>query len=113
SQDILVDVGAFQVVLNQPTDRSTTIINFGESLNITAQNTGGNANYVLKEVGNPAPINSQSNISNYSFTQTNITKNTNFQLEVTLAANTIVKNFSVLVDPGSSIAVMPTSYQDG
>lgn len=113
SQDILVDVGTFQVVLNQPTDRSTTIINSGESLNITAQNTGGNASYVLKEIGNATPLDTQTDISNYAFTQTNITKNTNFELEVTLGGNSVVKNFSVLVDPGSTTEIMPTTYQDG
>ncbi|HUH27663.1 alpha-amylase family glycosyl hydrolase [Gelidibacter sp.] len=113
SQDILVDVGTFRVVLNQPADGSTTIINSGESLSISAENTGGNASYVLKEAGNPTPINTQTNISNYSFTQANITRNTTFQLEVTLGGNTIVKSFSVLVDPGSSVAIMPTTYQDG
>lgn len=113
SQDILVDVGTFQVVLSQPTAGSTTIINSGESLSIIAQNTGGNATYVLKEVGNPTPINTQTDISNYAFTRTNITQNTNFELEVTLNGNTIVKKFSVLVDPGSNIGIMPMTYQDG
>ncbi|MBO3098717.1 alpha-amylase family glycosyl hydrolase [Gelidibacter pelagius] len=113
SQDILVDVGTFQVVLSQPTAGSTTIINSGESLGITAQNTGGNATYVLKEAGNPSPLNTQSDISNYSFTQTNITQNTRFELEVSLDGKTIVKEFSVLLDPGSNIGIMPTTYQDG
>lgn len=113
SQDITADVGTFQVVLSEPSASSTTIINSGGSLNIIAQNTGGNASYVLKEVGNATPINSQNNIANYSFTHTNITKNTNYKLEVTLDGNTITKEFSVLVDPGSHIAIMPTAYQDG
>ena len=113
SQDILVDVGSFQVVLNEPAAGSTTIINSGGNLNIVAQNTGGNATYVLKEVGSPAPLNTQTNTSNYSFSQTNITQNTTFQLEVTLDGATIVKEFSVLLDPGSNTAIMPTTYQDG
>ena len=113
SQDITVDVGTFQVTLSEPVNGSTTIINNGGSLTITAQNTGGNASYLLKEAGNATPINSQANINNYSFTHTSITKNISYQLEVTLDGNTVIKNFAVLLDPGSSTAVMPTTYQDG
>jgi hypothetical protein len=61
SQDILVDVGAFQIILNSPASNSTTIINSGDDLVIDATNTGGNADYVLK--ANGVTINSQSNIS--------------------------------------------------
>ncbi|MEO5788941.1 MAG: alpha-amylase family glycosyl hydrolase [Gelidibacter sp.] len=113
SQDINVDVGTFQVALSQPVNGSTTVINSGGSLSITAQNTGGNASYVLKEVGNATAINSQANISNYAFTHSNITKNTNYLLEVTLDGSTITKKFTVIVDPGSNTAIMPTTYQDG
>ncbi len=111
SQDNLVDVGAFQIILNAPETNSTTIINSGENLIIDADNTGGNANYVLKSNG--SVIDTQSNISSYSFTHTNITDNQNYTLEITQTGNTIVKNFDLLVNPGSNIGIMPIDYQDG
>ena len=111
TQDILVDVGAFQVIQNVPQSNSTTVLNSGENLAISAANTGGNANYVLK--ANGTIINSQTNISSYAYTDLNITDNQNYELEVTLSGNTITKTFNVLIDPGSNIAIMPTDYQDG
>lgn len=111
SQDILVDVGSFQVVLNAPSQNSTTILNSGDNLNIDAVNTGGNANYVLK--ANGSIINSQNNTSSYTFTDTNITANKNYELEVTLDSSTITKSFSVLIDPGTTYEVMSQNYEDG
>lgn len=111
SQDILVDVGSFRVVLNNPSPNSTSIITSGGSLSIQATNTGGNANYVLKSNGNT--INTQNNISSYSFNHTNITQNQNYSLEVTLDGATIIREFKALIDPGSNTGVMPVTYQDG
>ena len=111
SQDIILNVGSFQMELNQPTAGSTTVINSGGSLAISAKNTGGSATYVLK--ANNTVINTQTNISTYSYTHAAITQNTNYQLEVTQGTNTLAKSFSVLVDPGATTAVMPTNYQDG
>jgi glycosidase len=111
TQDILVDVGAFQVIQNVPQSNSSTVLNSGENLAISAANTGGNANYVLK--ANGTIIDSQTNISTYAYTDLNITDNQNYELEVTLSGNTITKTFNVLIDPGSNIAIMPTDYQDG
>ena len=111
SQDILVDVGSFQVVLNNPQAGSTTILNSGDNLTIESLNTGGNANYVLK--ANGSTINTQNNISSYSYTDTNITTNKNYSLEVTLDGSTITKSFSVLIDPGTTYQVMSQNYEDG
>ncbi len=111
SQDILVDVGSFRVNLTSPADNSTSVLTSGNSLSIQANNVGGNANYVLKSNGNT--INTQNNISNYSYTHTNITQNQNYSLEVTLDGNTIIKRFTVLIDPGANIGIMPVTYQDG
>ena len=111
SQDILVDVGAFQVILNSPQVNSTTIINSGENLAIEAQNTGGNANYVLK--ANGTVINTQNNISNYTFTHSNITSNQNYSIEVTLSGTMITRTFDVLINPGTIYEVMSTDYEDG
>ena len=111
TSDLEINVGAFQVSLTSPTVNSTTIISSGGNLSITASNTNGNANYVLK--ANGATINTQNNLSSYSFTHTNLTSNQNYELEVTLASTTIVKKFSVLIDPVTTFEIMPADYQDG
>ena len=110
SEDYVADVGLFQVSLTAPTN-SINILNSGDNLNITATNTGGNATYVLK--ANETIINSQSGISSYSFTDTNITVNKNYALETTIGGETKTKSFSVLIDPGSSFSIMPQTYLDG
>ena len=110
SQDILEDVGAFQLSLTSPSN-TTTILSSGANLNIMGSNTGGNANYVLKADGNT--VNSQSGVSSYSYTDTNITVNKNYTLEATLNGETKTKTFSVIVDPGTRFSVMPQTYLDG
>ncbi len=111
SQDITVDVGAFQVVLNSPANNSTTILSSGDNFSITAQNTGGNANYTLR--ANGAVLDTQNGISNYSYTHTNITANQTYELEVDQGGSIITKNFSALVDPGTTFAVMSMDFEDG
>ena len=110
SQDILEDVGAFQLSLSSPTE-TTTILSSGSNLSIAATNTGGNADYVLKEDG--TTINSQSGISSYSYTEMNVTSNKNYTLEATVGGVTKSKDFSVIVDPGSNFNVMPQTFLDG
>ncbi|MFC0603084.1 alpha-amylase family glycosyl hydrolase [Winogradskyella pulchriflava] len=109
-QDFFFDVGTFQVSLTSPTDE-TTILTSGSDLSITATNIGGSANYTLSANGNV--IDSQLFTSNYSFTDTNVTENKNYELVATLDGTTITRTFSVLIDPGSNIGIMPTTYQDG
>lgn len=110
SNDYLADVGLFQVSLTEPAN-SINILNSGSNLSVTATNTGGNADYVLK--ANGSTINSQSGISSFSFTDTNITINKNYVLEVRVNGETKTKSFSVLIDPGSSFNIMPQNYPDG
>jgi len=109
--DFFVDIGTFQVTLTNPEVNSARILNSGDNLSITATNTGGNANYVLK--ANSSIINSQSNIASYSFTHTNITSNQNYELEVTLNTTTITRKFSVIIDPGTTYEMMTADYLDG
>ncbi|RIA08621.1 putative secreted protein (Por secretion system target) [Flavobacteriaceae bacterium MAR_2010_72] len=111
SQDILVDVGAFQVSLTSPAQNSATIITSGGNLSISATNTGGNANYVLK--ANGSILNSQSNVSSYSYSHNAITSNQFYELEVTQATTTITKKFSVLIDPGTISSTLSGTYVDG
>jgi 1,4-alpha-glucan branching enzyme len=111
SQDIIVNVGSFQVNLTAPLVNSTTIIASGASLTITATNTGGAAGYVLKSNG--AIINSNTSTSSYSYTHTNITGNQNYELTVTKGTTVITKKFTVIVNPGTVTAALPAGLKDG
>lgn len=108
--DFIFEVGTFQVSLSLPAEE-TTILNSGSSLAIAATNIGGNANYTLS--ANGSVIHTANSTSNYSFTATNITENTNYELVAVLDGTTITKRFKAIVDPGSNIAIMPITYQDG
>ncbi|WP_298155767.1 alpha-amylase family glycosyl hydrolase [Flavobacterium sp.] len=109
--DFIFNVGSFQAALNTPAVNSTTIINSGGSLNITASNTNGNASYVLKSNG--SVINTNPATASYAFNHTNITANQSYSLEITQGASTIVKNFEVLVNPGVVTAAVPLGMEDG
>ena len=109
--DFIFNVGTFQVNLTSPANNSATIINANGSLNIAANNTGGNASYVLK--ANGTVLNSNPSTSNYSFTHSNITTNQNYVLEVTQGSSTISRTFSVMVNPGVISQAVPAGVEDG
>ncbi|PWB24916.1 alpha-amylase family glycosyl hydrolase [Flavobacterium sp. HTF] len=111
SQDILVEVGSFQVTLTAPIQNSATIIASGSNFNITATNTNGAASYTLK--ANGATINTNTSTSNYSYLHTNVTSNQNYELLATQAGVTISKKFSVIVNPNTVSETMPTGLVDG
>jgi hypothetical protein len=58
-------------------------------------------------------INTNASTSSYSFTQSNITSNQNYELEVLQGTTTITKKFSVIVNPGANELVMPANLVDG
>jgi hypothetical protein len=111
SQDKFAEVGAFQVNLSAPVENSATILTAGASFTIAATNTSGIANYTLKSNG--TTINVSNATENYSFTQTNITVNQNYELQVTQGTTAITKRFSAIVNPGAASAVLPTNLVDG
>ncbi len=111
SQDILYNVGLFQVNLTAPLENSTTLLSSGSNLAITANNSGGNADYEL--FSNDTSIHTATNTSSYSHTVTNITSNAFYRLEVTKGTETITKTFSVLVNPGANAQAMPAGLEDG
>ncbi len=111
SQNILTEVGSFQVTLNTPAQNSTTILASGGSLNITATNTNSVANYNLKSNG--ASINTASATASYAFNHTNITGNQNYELEVTQGTTTIVKKFTAVVSPTVVSETIPAGLVDG
>ncbi|WP_264536014.1 alpha-amylase family glycosyl hydrolase [Flavobacterium sp. N1736] len=111
SQDILVEVGSFQTTLTAPIENSTTIITSGSNFNITATNTNGAASYILK--ANGTIINTNASTSSYSFNHTNITTNQSYELSIVQGATTIVKKFSVVVNPNTISQAMPAGLVDG
>lgn len=108
--DFIFNVGTFQVNLTAPLNNSSTIINSGGNLNITATNTGGTANYNLK--ANGISINTSST-SSYAFNHTNITANTSYELEVTSGGSTITRRFSVVVIPTVVSQSIPLGLENG
>ncbi|MGC1632700.1 MAG: alpha-amylase family glycosyl hydrolase [Gelidibacter sp.] len=111
SQDILLSVGSFRVTLTSPQQNSTTILPSGGSLTISATNTDGNASYNL--IANGTSISTNSNTSSFSFTHSNITSNQNYKLETTQSGTTITKLFSVITNPTTVSAALPSGMIDG
>ncbi len=107
STDLILNVGAFQSTLVQPTENSTTIINSGGSLTVSANNTGGNASYTLK--ANGVSINSTSSATTYSFTHNSITSNQNYELVVSFGGATQSKFFNVMLNPVTVSQALPSS----
>ncbi|MFD2943196.1 alpha-amylase family glycosyl hydrolase [Flavobacterium notoginsengisoli] len=111
SQDIVVEVGSFQVTLTAPFENSTTIVNSGSNFTITATNTGGAGSYTLK--ANGATINTNASTSSYSYTHTNITGNQTYELIATQGTTSVSKKFAVVVNPNTVSEAMPTGLVDG
>lgn len=111
SQDILVEVGSFQVSLTSPVENSASIIASGSNFNITATNTNGAASYSLK--ANGTVINTNTSTASYSYSHIGVTNNQSYELTVTQAGTTIVKKFSVIVNPNTVSQAMPAGLIDG
>jgi 1,4-alpha-glucan branching enzyme len=111
SQDIFAEVGAFQVTLSSPVQNSTTILASGGNLSIAATNTNGVASYNLKSNG--TSINTNASTSSYSYSHTNITDNQNYELEVTQGVTTIIKKFTVVINPNTVSEAIPVGMIDG
>lgn len=110
--DAFIPVGAFQYNLIAPVLNSSNIIASGSNVAITANNTNGSANYQLFVNGATTPLNSQ-NTSSYSFTDTNVTVNKNYELRVTQGATSFSAKFSVIINPGTVSGAMPAGVVDG
>ena len=109
--DFIFNVGLFQTNLTSPSANSATILPSGSSLTIAANNTNGTANYNLK--ANGISINTATAVNTYTYSDTNITSNRNYELVVTQGANIISKFFSVIINPGTVQASMPAGLIDG
>lgn len=111
SQDILVEVGSFQVNLTSPIENSNTILASGSNFAIAATNTNGAASYTLK--ANGVTIDTNTSTSSYSFTANNVTGNQNYELVAVQGTVTISKKFSIVVNPNTVSEAMPTGLEDG
>jgi hypothetical protein len=109
--DTFFNVGVFQLSLTAPSENSSTIITSGSNFTIAANNTGGNASYNLKSNG--VSISTNAAAPSFSFVHPNVTSNQNYALEVTQGATTIVKKFTVIVNPGAASEAMPAGLLDG
>ena len=65
------------------------------------------------ELANGTVINTNANTASYSYSHTNITNNQIYELSITQGATTIVKKFSVVVNPNTVSEAMPTGLVDG
>lgn len=108
--DYFLNVGAFQANLVTPATNSTSILSSGSNLAISANNTNGNANYNL--LANGTSIHTFTG-STYAYTDTNITVNKSYELQITQGATTLVRKFSAVVNPGTVTQALPAGLQDG
>ncbi|KFF16260.1 alpha-amylase family glycosyl hydrolase [Flavobacterium hydatis] len=110
--DFFIKVGAFQTTLTSPLENSNTIVASGGSLNITATNTNGAASYSLKSNG--IVLNTNPSTTSYVFNHANITGNQSYELSITQSGTTVIKKFTAIVNPGTTLAVaMPAGLVDG
>ena len=112
TNDNVFGVGAFQYTLNTPLPNSTTLLASGSNFNITAVNTNGNATYNLYVNGNSTPVNTQ-NVSNYSYTDSNVTINKNYELRISQGTTTYITRFSVIISTTPTIQAIPAGMVDG
>lgn len=103
-------VGAFQATLNQPGSGSNSIITSGQDFAVSATNTNGNATYNL--LANGVSINTATT-SSYSFTDSNITANKSYELQITQGADTFSYKFTVMINPGTISEALPSGVEEG
>ncbi|WP_127845738.1 alpha-amylase family glycosyl hydrolase [Psychroflexus aestuariivivens] len=110
TQDQIFPVGSFQVTLNSP-DETTTVLNSGESLNISAS-ASLDAEFELFQNGTSVDI--QNGISEYLFSLT-ITEDSNFELIATEpnSGEVFEFTFNAILTPNPTIAPVPAGMENG
>lgn len=109
SQDILVDVGAFQLTLTSPANELTIL---PSAQNITIEATSSlPANFTLK--ANEVVVNTSASAStSYNFVY-NVAVNTHFTLEATNNGDTQTRSFRVVITPTVTEEPVPSGMLDG
>ncbi len=109
SQDFLVEVGRFQIRLNQP-EQTLTILDSAGSLMIHA-NTSYQAIFTLLANNDTAHTTSQpDSVYEYEY---ELTRNTHFVLQATGMNETSTLSFSAVIKPTVEIASLPDIFEDG
>ncbi|MEO5777142.1 MAG: alpha-amylase family glycosyl hydrolase [Flavobacterium sp.] len=108
--DTFLNVGAFQSTLVTPSENTTTIINSGQNLSISASNSNGTADYNL--LANGVSINTSTGTS-YSYSDNGITSNKNYVLQITQGVTTFSKRFNVIVVPTTVNEALGAGLEDG
>ncbi len=109
--DFILNVGAFQVTMINPDQSGVIVLDQGQSTQILAQNTNGNANYEL--FANGVSVHTQNNTSFYNgYLFQNLTENQYCDLVVTQDNAVIHKKFTILVN-NTIQAAMPQNLEDG
>ena len=106
--DYIFSVGTFQLTLNSPSN-STTILNSGEQLSISASTTLS-ANFTLK--ANGSIINQTTDATSYSHSPT-VNQNTTYILEAVNNGETKSATFQAIVKPTVTEATLPAGMKDG
>jgi len=108
SQDILVEVGAFELTLDAPTT-SPTIVPSGSSVNIQATSTQ-NADFTLR--ANGGIVDTQNGITSYSFSPT-VNSTTSYVLEADNGSVVLSESFQVIVTPTVVDEAIPNGIREG
>ena len=116
SQDIVLNVGSFQVtLLNNIVAGGTQL--FTTSYTVSARHTGSAANYVLTRNG--TVINTQNNLPassgspSYIFSDASAENINNYTLAVTQSGSTKTYNFSAIKTINPLSEALPSNLQDG
>jgi len=111
SGDNLKEVGIFQLQLTSPQE-DITIINAGDSFNITANTGTENADFQLE--ANGSVVNTQNNSSTYDFDIT-VNQTTDFVLSATnVNSNEVLsESFRAVVSPEPNLLPVPANAVDG
>ena len=109
--DFFINVGSFQVELINPDNYGIILVDYNGSTQILAQNTNGNANYIL--YANGELVDSEDDINFYNGYQfNNLIENQYCELHISQGDSTIIKKFTILVN-NTTIESLPSGLEDG
>ena len=109
--DFFINVGSFQVELINPDNYGIILVDYNGSTQILAQNTDGNANYIL--YANGELVDSEDDINFYNGYQfNNLIENQYCELHISQGDSTIIKKFTILVN-NTTIESLPSGLDDG